>query len=143
MRFQVDLTDYKIVEIPAYIREETVDTLNFDDLANEIVEFDKELEWEDMWTIEDARERLLNNWRLVVFVPGARIKGWYWLDNIGEPRNLYVNKAYRGLEIGKDMHLKLLNICKMLGMDKVECDVDSWNVSSIRCIKKAGWVEDI
>jgi RimJ/RimL family protein N-acetyltransferase len=143
MRFKIDLKNYKIAEIPPYIGEETVDTLNFDDLTDEIVEFNRELEWEDMWTAEEARERLLNNWRLVVFVPGVRIKGWYWLDNTGEPRNIYVNKRYRGLEVAKDLNFKLLNICKELGMDEVICSVDDWNVRSQRCFKKAGWVEDI
>jgi len=143
MRFKIDLRDYRVTKIPPYIGEETVDTLNFDDLADEIVEFNRELEWEDMWTVEDARERLLNNWKLIVFVPGVRIKGWYWLDNTGEPRNIYVNRRYRGLEVAKDLNFKLLNICKELGMDKVRCSVDDWNVRSQRCFKKAGWVEDI
>jgi len=141
MRFRIDLKDYEIIKIPPYIGEETINTLNFDELADEIAEFNKEIKWDGMWTAEDAKNRLLNNWKLIVFVPGVRIKGWYWLDNTGEPRNLYINKAYRGLEIGKEMHFALLNICKALEMERVECDIDDWNVNSMRCIKKAGWTE--
>jgi len=143
MRFKVDLRNYEIVKIPPYIGEETVDTLNFDDLADEIAKFNKEIKWESMWTAEDAKERLLNNWRLIVFVPGVRIKGWYWLDNTGEPRNIYVNRKYRGLGVGKELNFKLLNICKELKMDEVRCSVDDWNVKSQNCFKKSGWVEDI
>jgi RimJ/RimL family protein N-acetyltransferase len=141
MRFKVDLRNYKIVEIPLYIREETVDTINFDELADEITEFNREIQWDGMWTLEDAKNRLLDSWRLIVFVPGVRIKGWYWLDNTQEPRNIYVNRRYRGLEIGKEFNFKLLNICKDLGMDEVECSVDDWNVKSQSCFKKAGWSE--
>lgn len=141
MRLERDLTNYDIVEIPQYITEVNIGTLDFKKLADEITEFNKEIQWDGMWTAEEARNRLLSGWKLVVYTPETAIKGWYWLDNAGEPRNLYVNKGYRGLGVGKEMHLALLNICKELGMERVECSIDDWNIDSQRCIKKAGWSE--
>ena len=141
MRLEIDLREYDITTVPQYITEVDILTLNFQELSKEIDEFNKEIEWKEMWTIEDARDRLLSGWKLVIYKPGDRIRGWYWLDNTKEPRNLYVNKGYRGLGIGKEMHLALLNVCKEIGMERVECSIDDWNVASRECIKKAGWTE--
>ena len=141
MRFEIDLREYSITTVPQYIVEVNVLTLNFQELSDEIDIFNREIEWSEMWTLEDARDRLSNNWRLIVYRPGNIIKGWYWLDNTKEPRNLYVNKGYRGLGIGKEMHLALLNVCKEVGMERVECSIDDWIVASKECIKKAGWTE--
>ena len=141
MRFEIDLREYSLTNIPQYITEVNTLTLNFQDLSDEIDEFNSEIEWSEMWTAEDARTRLQSGWKLLVYIPGGKVKGWYWLDNTGEPRNLYVNKGYRGLGVGKEMHLALLNICRELGMERVECSIDDWNIGSQKCIKKAGWSE--
>ena len=141
MRFEINLENYAITPVPQYIVEVTAATLDFEQLSNEIDEFNKEIEWKEMWTTKDARDRLLSGWKLLIYKPGSRIRGWYWLDNTNEPRNLYVNKGYRGLGIGKEMHLALLNVCKEVGMERVECSIDDWNVASRECIKKAGWTE--
>lgn len=143
MRFKVNLKNYVIRSIPDYIVEVNNGTIDYKKLADEIEEFNEELNWDGMWTIDDARDRLLNNWKLILFIPETKIKGWYWLDDKREPRNIYVNKEYRGLEIAKDLNFKLLNICKMLGMEEVECEINDWNLRSMRCFKKAGWVEYI
>jgi len=141
MRFQVDIKDYTVTVVPQYIQEVDILTVDLQKLSDEVKEFNREIEWSGMWTIEDAKTRLTSNWRLLIYKPGDKIKGWYWLDNTNEPRNLYINKGYRGLGIGKEMHFALLNICKELGMERVECDIDDWNINSINCIKKAGWTE--
>lgn len=141
MRLERDLTNYTVVKIPQYIVEVNINTLDFEKLADELVEFDKELKWDEMWTVDGAKNRLLNGWRLVIYMPETAIKGWYWLDNTGEPRNLYVNKLYRRRGIGKEMHFAVLNICKEQGMQKVGGHIDDWNIASIDCIKKAGWTE--
>ena len=141
MRLEIDLREYSITPIPQYITEVDILTLNFQELLNEIDEFNKEIEWKEMWTTEDARDRLSNNWRLVVFNPDNKIKGWYWLDNTKEPRNIYVNKYYRGMGIAREMQFKLLNICKSLGMERVECSIDDWNLVSMKSFKSTGWSE--
>lgn len=141
MRLEIDLREYNITPIPQYITEVDILTLNFQELSNEVDEFNKEIEWKEMWTTEDARDRLSNNWRLVVFNPDNKIKGWYWLDNTKEPCNIYVNKYYRGLGIARDMQFKLLNICKDLKMDRVEVSIDDWNLKSVKSFKSTGWSE--
>jgi RimJ/RimL family protein N-acetyltransferase len=141
MRFEIDLREYSITTIPQYITEVDILTLNFQELSNEIDEFNKEIEWKEMWTTEDARGRLLNGWKLVIYKPGDRIRGWYWLDNTKEPRNIYVNKHYRGIGIAREMQFKLLNICKSLGMERVECSIDDWNLVSMKSFKSTGWSE--
>ena len=141
MRLEIDLREYSTTTTPQYIEEVDALTLNFQELSNEIDEFNKEIEWKEMWTLEDARDRLFNNWRLIVFRPGDKIKGWYWLDNTKEPRNIYVNKHYRGLGIARDMQFKLLNICKDLKMDRVECSIDDWNLKSVKSFKSTRWSE--
>lgn len=143
MRFKINLKDYVIHSIPDYIVEVNNGTIDYKKLADEIEEFNEELNWDGMWTVDDARNRLLNDWKLILFIPEAKIRGWYWLDNEKEPRNIYVNREYRGLEIAKYLNFKLLNICKMLGMEEVKCEINDWNLRSMRCFKKAGWVEDI
>ena len=141
MRLEIDLREYSITTTPQYIEEVDALTLNFQELSNEIDEFNREIEWKEMWTIEDARDRLLSGWKLVIYKPGDRIRGWYWLDNTNEPRNLYVNKGYRGLGIARDMQFKLLNICKDLKMDRVECSIDDWNLKSVKSLNSTGWSE--
>lgn len=142
MRFEIDLKNYTITPPPPYIVEVTLATLDFKQLSNEIDEFNREIEWDEMWTVDEAKDRLTNNWRLVVFRPGSRIiKGWYWLDNTKEPRNIYVNRNYRNMGVAREMQIELLNICKRLGMDRVECSIDDWNAISMKSFKNVGWTE--
>lgn len=142
MRFEIDLKNYTITPPPPYIAEVTLANLDFKQLSNEIDEFNREIEWDEMWTVDQAKDRLSNNWRLVVFRPGSRIiKGWYWLDNTKEPRNIYVNRNYRNMGVAREMQIELLNICKRLGMDRIECGIDDWNVISMKSFKSIGWTE--
>ena len=141
MRFEIDLREYSITTVPQYIVEVNVLTLNFQELSDEIDIFNREIEWSEMWTTEDARDRLLKGWKLIIYKPGDRIRGWVWLDNTKELRNIYVNKYYRGMGIAREMQFKLLNICKSLGMDRVECSIDDWNLASMKSFKSTGWFE--
>jgi len=139
MKFKIDLTKYIISNIPSSIIEVDISTINLDELFEAINEFNAEIKWDGMWNIIEAECRLKNNWRLILFKPNGIIKGWYWLDNTNEPKNLYINKEYRNKGVGKDMHLALINICKKINMNEVICYIDDWNISSIKCIENAGW----
>ena len=141
MRLEIDLREYSTTTTPQYIEEVDALTLNFQELSNEIDEFNKEIEWKEMWTLEDARDRLLSGWKLIIYKPGDRIRGWCWLDSINNLRNIYVNKHYRGIGIAREMQFKLLNICKSLGIEKIECSIDDWNLISIKSFKSTGWSE--
>jgi RimJ/RimL family protein N-acetyltransferase len=141
MRLEIDLREYIITTIPQYIIEVNLITLNFQELSDEVDAFNNEIKWSEMWTIEDARDRLSNNWRLIVYRPVNAIKGWYWLDNTKEPRNMYVNKHYRGIGVAREMQFMLLNMCKSMGIDRVECSIDDWNLASIKSLYSTGWSE--
>lgn len=141
MKFKIELKNHIIYTPQNNIIQVNINEIDFEELEMEIKEFNKEIKWDDMWSIETAKQRLQNNWKLIIYTPNKKIKGWYWLDDTNEPRNLYINKEYRNKGIGKEMHLVLLNICKNLGMEMVECHIDEWNVASQKCIKNAGWKE--
>ena len=142
MKFKIDLTNYNIVEIPSYIIEVNNITPILDKLLDEIDQFNREIKWDGMWGVAEAENRLIDDWKLVVFTPNDTIKGWYWLDTMGVCKNLYVNKEYRNRGIGRDMNLALFNICKKINMNEAVCYIDDWNISSIRCIKNSGWKKD-
>jgi RimJ/RimL family protein N-acetyltransferase len=139
MKFKIDLTNYSITETPYYVIEVDITTIVLDKLSDAINEFNTEIKWDKMWNIAEVETRLRDNWKLILFKPNDKIKGWYWLDNTLEPKNLYINKEYRNRGIGKEMHLGLLNICKRINMNEVVCYIDDWNTSSIKCIENAGW----
>lgn len=141
MKFEIDIKNYLLYNPKNNIIEVNIDEIDFEELENEIKEFNEEIKWVEMWSIEIAKKRLENNWKLIIYKPSKKIKGWYWLDDKNEPKNLYVNKKYRNKGIGKEMHLVLLNICKKLNMDSVKCHIDEWNIASQKCIKNAGWKE--
>jgi RimJ/RimL family protein N-acetyltransferase len=142
MKFKIDLTNYNIVEIPSYIIEVNNITPILDKLLDEIDQFNREIKWDGMWGVTEAENRLIDDWKLVVFTPNDTIKGWYWLDTMGVCKNLYVNKEYRNRGIGRDMNLALFNICKKINMNEAVCYIDDWNISSIRCIENSGWEKD-
>ncbi len=139
MKFEKDLRNYIIKETPSYIKEVNVHTIDFDSLSEEIEEFKKEIKWDEMWDVKEAKNRLMNNWRVVVFVPNQAIKGWIWLDNTNEPKNIYVNREYRNRGIGKELYYEIHNMCKKMNIDKIIGYIDNWNLGSRRCIESVGW----
>lgn len=143
MRFKKDLRNHIPTKQPDYIVEVTIDTIDFIKLSKEIDEFNNEIKWDDMWDIEEVKNRLSNGWRFVVYMPNDEIKGWIWLDNTNEPKNIYVNKNHRNKGIAKELYFEIHNICKKNNLEEIIGYIDDWNLISIKSIKKAGWVECI
>jgi RimJ/RimL family protein N-acetyltransferase len=139
MKFKIDLTNYNIIESPSYIIEVEDIAFVLDELSEAINEFNQEIKWDGMWDLIEAENRLSNNWKLILFKPTDKIKGWYWLDKEGVSKNLYVNKEYRNKGVGREMNLALFNICKKINVNEIVCYIDDWNISSIRCIENSGW----
>lgn len=142
MKFKIDLTNYNITEPPSYIIEVDDITFVLDELSEAINEFNQEIKWDGMWDLIEAENRLKNNWKLILFKPTDKIKGWYWLDKDGVSKNLYVNKEYRNKGVGREMNLALFNICKKINVNEIVCYIDDWNISSIKCIENSGWKRD-
>lgn len=139
MKFEKDLRNYIIKNTSPYIQQVNIDTLDFKKLDDEIKLFQEEINWTDMWDIKEVKNRLLNGWRFVIYKPSDEIKGWIWLDNTNEPKNIYVNKEYRNVGVAKELYNEVHNICKKENIEKIIGYIDDWNIISRRCIESVGW----
>ena len=65
-------------------------------IEKEIENFQDELNWDEMWSIEEAVDRLEKGWYFNVLNIDNIIMGWVWYDSIQNILcNLYVNKEIR------------------------------------------------
>lgn len=113
---------------------------NYADLRREIMCFNEEIEWDGMWTFEDAKVRLMDGWIFVGFFVDHQIKGWVWLDvNNKLLQNLYVNKSHRNFYNAKKLVITLSSISKSLGYDKIYAEIDGWNKNSHLVATDCGW----
>lgn len=137
MRFFADLSKVKHKNFQE-IKLGSLDYL--DDLDREIQVFKQVIDWKDMWDIKEAERRLLNNWKVLLFIPQKEIKGWYWFktDN-SETFNFYINPDYRRKGWGFKMLLAMNQLAKDLGFNELHCYVDDWNVTSQKLFLKSGW----
>jgi hypothetical protein len=113
---------------------------NYADLRREIMEFNHEIKWDDMWTFYDAEKRLSERWLFVGFFVDHQIKGWVWFnpkDNF--LYNLYINKKYRNFYNAKNLVLYLMMKCKEMGVKTMYTKTDSWNKNSRLIALKTGW----
>lgn len=113
---------------------------NFPKLQSAIDTFNSEIEWDGMWTLDIAKHRLKNNWKLNVLTIDTKICGWYWLDiNKKITCNLFVSKPYSNLGWGTKLIKHTLHLSKSLNVDRVRCEIDSWNVKSIKIHERCGY----
>lgn len=137
MRFFADLSKVKHENFKQ-IKLGSLDYLA--DLDREIQVFKQVIDWKDMWDIKEAERRLLNNWKVLLFIPQKEIKGWYWFEtDNSETFNLYINPDYRRRGWGFKMHLAMNQLAKDLGFNEIHCYVDDWNVTSQKLFLKSGW----
>ena len=54
--------------------------VNEDKLQLAIDIFQEEMNWNKMWSVEDAKQRLEDGWLFSVLEINDELKGWYWLD---------------------------------------------------------------
>lgn len=109
-------------------------------LKNEIDNFNNEIEWALMWSIEDAQKRLNNNWIIITLEIENKIQGWVWLDTINNfLQNLYVNKIYRNKGYATDLVHILCNVAKKNNINQLKTHVEDWNLPSQRVFIKCGW----
>jgi len=111
---------------------------NFSDLRREIMCFNRNIKWDGMWNITEARKRLKNNWRLVIFKPQDKIKGWGWLNkNNKEICNIYVNSKHRNQGIGTKIVNSLHRHCQ--DWDRWWSQIDDWNIPSQKVFSKCNY----
>jgi ribosomal protein S18 acetylase RimI-like enzyme len=107
-----------------------------------IDDFNREIQWDGMWDYSEALVRLKSGWKLLVFVPDNKVRGWCWLDvSSGEFLNLWINSNWRNMGWGNKMYLSMEVIAKQIGLDYIHCFVDDWNIIGQKTVKKAGWYE--
>ena len=111
-------------------------------LEKGIKQFNSEINWDDMWNVEQAKRRISDGWKLIVLILENEINGWIWLDvESSFTHNLYVSKIYRGNGYGVELKNYISYLAQKLGLVRLECRVDEWNINSIKIQQKAGWVQ--
>ena len=138
IKFKPDLINYKEVEIIPEINQ--VFELDEEKLKWAIDEFQVELNWKDIWSVEDAKQRLKGGWYFNILEIDKKIVGWVWFNILeSELCNLYVHKDYRNMGYGKELIYSILNLANDKGLDILYADVDDWNKNSQKLFRKCGW----
>jgi hypothetical protein len=129
-------TEYEVVK---------VDCNNFESnkqyILKSIDNFNLEIEWNSMFTLEEANNRVLSNMRMYVGLVDSKIFGHVWFKNYKDGSylfNLFVkNKGktenYTGTEFTSDI------IKRFEKKYPVYADVDEWNEKSIKLFKRLGF----
>tara|TARA_Y100000593_G_C4217466_1_gene289987 strand:- start:36 stop:467 length:432 start_codon:yes stop_codon:yes gene_type:complete len=138
MEFKYNLSEYDIIKIRPEIKE--IHTINDNRLKSAIDEFQSELNWDEMWSLDEAKSRLQSGWNLVVIEKYNKYVGWAWIwPEYKRWFNLYVHKDYRKMGYGAELIYSILNIAKDKNLDVLYADVDGWNKNSQNLFIKCGW----
>jgi len=129
-------TEYTIIK---------VDSINFesnkDYVLDSINNFNSEIEWDNMFTLEESKNRVFNNMRMYIGLIDSKVFGHAWFKDYKDGVylfNLFVKnntttKNYTGTEFTSDI------INRFETQYPIYADVDDWNVKSIRLFKKLGF----
>ena len=105
--------------------------------------FQEELNWDKMWNVEDAKQRLEDGWLFSVLEIDNKLRGWYWLNyDTKESFNLYVHKNHRGYGYGFGLISYIITAAKLRQLDCVIAQVDEWNTASQKLLLKCGFVDE-
>jgi GNAT superfamily N-acetyltransferase len=138
IKFTYNLSNYKPVKVLPEIKR--VIKIDRQKLQDGIDEFQNELNWKEMWSVDDAQKRLDDGWWFYVIEKNDKYVGWAWFDVSNKQFcNLYVHKDLRDGGLGKDLVYARLNECKEQGIDNVWMEVDDWNKSIQKITQKLGW----
>ena len=139
IKFKPDLINYKEVDIIPEINQ--VFELDEEKLKRALDEFQVELNWEDMWSMEDAKQRLKDGWYFNILEIDNKIVGWVWFNILeNELCNLYVHKDYRNTGYGEQLIYSITNLVNKERID-IYSKIDVWNIKSINVFKKCNWEE--
>ena len=118
-----------------------VSTLNVENLQYAIDEFQTELNWKEMWDVDDAIHRINDKWDFNVIENNDKIFGWVWYNPvIKELCNLYVHEDHRGNGIGSGLVYSMMNLTFRKNINEIYCKVDDWNVAGYSLFTRCGWV---
>ena len=108
IKFFYNLSNYKPVKVLPEIKR--VIKIDRQKLQDGIDIFQNELDWQQMWTVEDSEKRLEDGWWFYVMEKSNKYIGWAWFDTLNKQFcNLYVHKDYRDRGYGKELVYARLN----------------------------------
>jgi len=141
MIYRKSLNDYRFT--PSSYEITYWKEIDEDKLQTAIDLFQDELNWDKMWSVEDAKQRLEDGWLFSVLEINDELKGWYWLDyETKEGLNLYVHKDCRGYGYGFELISYIITAAKLQQLDSVWSQVDEWNEVSQRLFLRCGFVNE-
>ena len=138
IKFYFKLNGYTKKKISNNINKiEVIDRVK---LQNGIDTLQKELNWPEMWSVDDAIKRLKDGWWFYVIEIDDKYVGWSWFDNDTKKFcNSYVKENYRNNGYGKDLVYVRLNECKRQGIENVWMEVEEWNAPIQKIAQRIGW----
>jgi hypothetical protein len=122
-----------------------IDSINFESNKNYVLDsihnFNSEIKWDNMFTLDDANNRVFNNMRMYIGLIDSEVFGHVWFKDYKDGVylfNLFVknnttNKTYTGTEFTSDV------INRFETQYPIYANVDSWNEKSIRLFKGLGF----
>jgi hypothetical protein len=122
-----------------------VDQSNFESsrqyVSDSIDNFNSEIKWDEMFTLDEAKNRVFSNMRVYVGLVDSKVFGHAWFKDYKDGSylfNLFVkNKGkvenYTGTEFTSDI------INRFENNYSVYCDVDEWNEKSIKLLNRLGF----
>jgi len=142
IKFAYNLSNYKLVKVSSKIKR--LIKINRQKLQDSIDIFQSELDWTEMWSIEDAQKRLKEGWWFYVIEKDDKYIGWAWFDTPNKQFcNLYVHKDYRDRGYGKELVYARLNECKKQNIQKVWMEVNTWNKPIQKIGQELEWTPKI
>ena len=142
VKFYFDLNSYDEQEVSNDIKK--IKVIDRKKLQDAIDTFQKELDWRQMWSVDDAQERLDDGWWFYIIERDDKYIGWGWFDTSQKKFcNLYVHKDYRADGYGKDLVYVRLNECKNQNIKKVWMEVNDWNTPIQKIGQEIGWTPKI
>ena len=140
--FHFKLSNYKSVKVSREIKRIT--KIDRQKLQDSIDIFQSELDWTEMWSIEDAQKRLEKGWWFYVIEKKDKYIGWAWFDTPNKKFcNLYVHKDYRNRGYGREFTYARLNECKNQLIENVNMHIHGWNKPTHKIINYIGWTPKI
>jgi RimJ/RimL family protein N-acetyltransferase len=122
-----------------------VDNLNFERNKNYVLDsihnFNSEIKWDNMFTLEESKNRVFNNMRMYIGLIDSHVFGHVWFKDYNDGvylfnlfvKNNTIDKTYTGTEFTSDI------INRFERRYPIYADVDEWNEKSLRLFKKLGF----
>ena len=138
IRYRRDLDNYQFYNTQTEISYWS--EVDEDKLQTAIDLFNKEIKWDCMWNVEDAKKRLEQGRLMVVLEIDDKLRGWYWLNyETQEAENLYVHEDFRNKGYGFGLISYIITSAKLRKLDHVWARVDEWNKTSQRLFERCGF----